>query len=82
MFTELHLARTLWRYALTRARAARINDPVNGRDRGASALEWAVISAIVVTAAVVIGGIVVKVVQDKGSTLERCANQPVGANGC
>lgn len=78
MFGELHLARTLLRYAAARRLALRAEP----RDLGASALEWAIISAIVVTAAVVIGGIVYNVVQTKGTTLQNCANQPVGATGC
>lgn len=75
---EIQLTRLLWRYAMARRAALRAAP----RDLGASALEWAIISAIVVTAAVVIGGVVYRVVQDKGTQLENCANQPVGANGC
>jgi hypothetical protein len=79
MFELMHLAATLWGVGVDRARALRAEPR---RDLGASALEWAIISAIVVTAAVVIGGIIYKVVQDKGTTLENCANQPVGAKNC
>lgn len=61
---------------------ARLADRDGARDRGASALEWAIISAILVTAAVLIGGVIYNVVQDKGNTLEQCANQPVGTAGC
>jgi hypothetical protein len=79
MLELLHLATTLWGVGVDRARAVRAEPR---RDLGASALEWAIISAIVVTAAVVIGGIIYNVVQDKGATLENCANQPVGAKNC
>lgn len=66
---------TLLLRALARVRSA-------GRTLGASAIEWAVISAIVVTAAVVIGGIIYNVVEDKGGDISRCADQPVGSPGC
>ena len=79
MMELLHVAATLWGVGVDRARTMRAGPH---RDRGASALEWAIISAIVVTAAVVIGGIIYNVVQDKGATLENCANQPVGAKNC
>jgi Flp pilus assembly pilin Flp len=78
MFTQLQMARTLWRYGLLRARTVREKD----LDRGATALEWAVISAILVTAAVFIGGIVYTVVQDKGKALEECAGAEAGTLGC
>jgi hypothetical protein len=61
---------------------ARVVRSASRGERGASALEWAIISAILVTAAVLIGGIIYNVVQDKGSQLENCANQPVGAKNC
>lgn len=73
------LAATLWQLALLRARVLRSDEH---RTLGASAIEWAVISAIVVTAAVVIGGIIYNVIEDKGSAIEDCANQPVGSPGC
>ncbi len=80
----LLMALDLWRHGLTRARMMRADGGAGDRPRdlGASALEWAVISAILVTAAVIIGGIVVAVVRQKGQDLQNCANQPVGANGC
>jgi Flp pilus assembly pilin Flp len=80
MFSELHLARTLWRYGLARAQQARSTRAE--RDLGASAIEWAVISAILVTAAVLIGGVVYTVVRDKSNAIATCSNQPVGAAGC
>lgn len=66
---------TLLRRALARARSG-------DRTLGASALELAIISAILVTAAVLIAGVVYRVVEDKGSKIEDCSNQPVGAAGC
>jgi Flp pilus assembly pilin Flp len=49
------------------------------REHGASALEWAVIAAIVVVAATAIGAAVYNIVQNKSDQLENCANQPVGS---
>lgn len=48
------------------------------RDLGASALEWAIIAAISVVIASVIGAIVYKVVSKKGSDLQNCANKAIG----
>lgn len=79
MLLLVRTALVLWGAGLHRARTVR---SAPRRDRGASALEWAIISAILVTAAVLIGGIIYNVVQDKGSQLENCANQPVGAKNC
>jgi Flp pilus assembly pilin Flp len=81
MFTELQLAHLLWCHGLARARVARSTRTAD-RDLGASAIEWAVISAILVTAAVLIGGVVYSVVRSKSRALETCANQPVGTAGC
>jgi Flp pilus assembly pilin Flp len=50
------------------------------RERGASALEWAIIAAIAVVIATVIGTVVYNVVQDKGTQLQNCADQPVGSS--
>lgn len=55
-----------------RVQALREDD---SRDFGASAIEWAIIAAISVIIATVIGGIVYKVVSDKGTQLQSCANQ-------
>lgn len=49
-----------------------------GRDAGASALEWAVIAAIVVVAATLIGGAVYKIVQTKSEELTKCSQTTVG----
>jgi hypothetical protein len=67
-------------HRIGRAFAAPLNRVrAGGADRGASALEWAVIAAVLVVAASAIGFVVYGVVQDKGSALEQCANQPIGA---
>ncbi len=47
------------------------------RDVGASALEWAIIAAIAVVIATVIGAVIYNVVKKKGTDLQNCANQPV-----
>lgn len=58
----------------------RMQDALRGaRERGASALEWALIAAIVVVAATFIGAAVYNVVQDKAAEMENCANAPVGS---
>ena len=53
-----------------------------GRELGASALEWAIIAAVVVVAASVIGGVIYNIVDTKSQQLEDCANQPIGSPGC
>jgi hypothetical protein len=53
-----------------------------GRELGASALEWAIIAAVVVVAASVIGGVIYNIVETKSEQLQECANQPVGSDGC
>lgn len=53
-----------------------------GRELGASALEWAIIAAVVVVAASVIGGVIYNIVDTKSQQLEECANQPIGSAGC
>lgn len=69
MYAPMLLALTLWSTGIARARAVRAADD---RELGASALEWAIISAILVTAAVLIGGIVYAVVERKGGEIESC----------
>lgn len=59
---------------LARLRAAL----TSAKDTGASALEWALIAAIVVVAATFIGAAVYNVVTDRASDMENCANVPVG----
>lgn len=51
-------------------------------DHGASALEWAVISAILVTAAVIIGGVIYNVVSDKSDAIEACGSLGANAESC
>jgi Flp pilus assembly pilin Flp len=70
----LAYALALWQTSVDRARRA------HSDDEGASALEWAIIAAILVVAATTIGAIIYNIVQDKGATLEQCANQPVGSS--
>lgn len=52
------------------------------RDVGASALEFAIIAAIVVVAASVIGAVIYNIVQTKSTKLNNCANQPIGSAAC
>ena len=49
------------------------------RDAGASALEFAIIAAVTVLAASVIGGIVFTIVNDKTDELEQCGTVATGA---
>ncbi|NNM46023.1 hypothetical protein HJG52_08380 [Knoellia sp. DB2414S] len=70
----LDVGLTLMRMALLRAQMARRDE------RGASALEWALIAAVVVVAASIIGGVVYRIVSNKSSQLENCANQPAGSS--
>jgi len=68
------LVSRLARVLSVRARRA----AARGRDAGASALEWAVIAAIVVVAATLIGGAVYKIVQTKSEELTECSGTAVG----
>ncbi|MEX2292014.1 MAG: hypothetical protein WD794_17015 [Mycobacteriales bacterium] len=52
------------------------------RDAGASALEFAIIAAIVVVAASVIGAVIYNIVDTKSTQLDNCANQPIGSAQC
>ncbi|MCI2240721.1 hypothetical protein MO973_34605 [Paenibacillus sp. TRM 82003] len=61
---------------LLSARARRA--AAQGRDAGASALEWAIIAAVVVVAASVIGGVVYNIVRTKSEALEECSTVAVG----
>lgn len=47
------------------------------RDAGASALEFAIIAAIVVVAASVVGAVIYNVVDTKAEDLQTCADQAV-----
>jgi Flp pilus assembly pilin Flp len=67
-------------YALTRHRALMADED---RELGASALEWAVISAIVVTAAVLIGTVIYNVVNNKTAAIKNCGSVANNATtGC
>jgi Flp pilus assembly pilin Flp len=46
---------------------------------GATVLEWALIAAVVVVAASAIAAVIFRIVEDKGASLEECANQPAGS---
>lgn len=60
-----------------RGRLAILREDEN-RDLGASALEWAIIAAISVVIASIIGAVVYNVVSKKGDDLQNCANQQPG----
>jgi Flp pilus assembly pilin Flp len=47
-------------------------------DRGASAIEFAIIAAVTVVAASIIGAVVYNIVKGKSEVLDKCANQPAG----
>jgi Flp pilus assembly pilin Flp len=47
---------------------------------GASVIEWAMIAAVVVVAASIIGAVIFNIVQDKSNQLDECANQPAGTD--
>ncbi|AKU18066.1 hypothetical protein [Luteipulveratus mongoliensis] len=49
------------------------------REEGASALEWAIIAAIVVVAATAVGAVVYKVVTNKASQIDNCGSLPAGS---
>lgn len=69
----LWFAVTLMRGAIGHARDRRRDE------RGATVLEWALIAAVIVVAASVIGGVVYNIVTTKSASLEECANQPAGS---
>jgi len=47
-------------------------------ERGASVLEWALIAAVMVVAASVIGAVIYNIVTTKSEALDKCSNQAVG----
>lgn len=67
---------------LTDELVARVRDLRTGdkRDLGASALEWAIIAAIAVVIASIIGVVVYNVVQKKGQDINKCAAQAVSSS--
>jgi Flp pilus assembly pilin Flp len=52
---------------------------IREREDGASVIEWAMIAAIVVVAASVIGVVVMKIVTNKSAQLDDCASKPAGS---
>ncbi len=67
----------LWDELQFRVRALRSSPR---RDLGASALEWAIIAAVSVVIATIIGTVIYNVVKDKGDQVKNCGNQPVGCS--
>lgn len=65
------LAVILWQGAF-----ARFNR-IRREEGGASVLEWALIAAVVVVAASVIGAVITKIVKDKSAKLESCSDSSV-----
>ncbi|MDH2413236.1 hypothetical protein [Nocardioides sp. CER19] len=61
-------------------RAQRLRRAERG-ERGASVLEWALIAAVVVVAASIIGAVIINIVTKKSTELDNCANQ-VGGTAC
>ncbi|MGH6655646.1 MAG: Flp family type IVb pilin [Actinocrinis sp.] len=60
----------------------RVADVRSGeKDRGASAVEWAVITFIVVAMVVVIGALISNAVRTKGKAVSDCINGVNAANG-
>ncbi|MGF7238102.1 MAG: hypothetical protein ACQSGP_24550 [Frankia sp.] len=83
MYVVLGAVLALCALGTVRIRALRNRDQAGvPGDAGASAVDWAVISAILVTAAVIIGGIVYNAVQTKGNVIQQCANQGANAAQC
>lgn len=68
--TSLTAAKTLWWIARGRMAALQRED---GRELGASAIEWAIISAILVAAAIFIGNAVYQKVTESSGKLDECS---------
>ena len=68
MFPELVFARVMFGYAMARAHTVKAR---KGNQIGASAIEWAIITAIVVTAALAIGLAVKNVVDKRKGEIEK-----------
>ena len=66
----------LWDVLVGRVQEARRSD------RGASALEWAIIAAVSVVIATIIGTIIYNVVQDKGKSITDCGAKAPGSGNC
>lgn len=52
------------------------------RERGASVVEWVVITTIVVVLAVTIGIIITDALNQKANTIKNCINDAGGTTGC
>jgi len=65
-------------YALIRLRARHARLEEDGLDRGASAVEWVVISMIVVGIVIAVGALLYKALDTKATAVQGCIN---GANG-
>lgn len=64
-----------------RARVARVRS--GDLERGASAVEWVVISMIVVTIVAVVGFFISQALQNKAKAVSKCINGTTGAKqGC
>ena len=48
-------------------------------ERGATVLEWALIAAVIVVAASIIGAVVYNIVDTKSTQLQDCADMPAGS---
>jgi Flp pilus assembly pilin Flp len=67
------LAVILWQGAFARLHRVREEED------GATVLEWALIAAVVVVAASIIGAVIFNIVKTKSANLNNCANKPVGS---
>jgi Flp pilus assembly pilin Flp len=76
MGPELQMVKFLLAYAHARAVKNRLGRQQD--EHGASAIEWAIISAIVVVAAVALGYVITTIVNNKGTQLQNCSNTTSG----
>lgn len=65
----------LWAFLVARVQVAREDDT------GASALEWAIIAAVSVVMATLIGGIIYKIVDSKSTAIDNCGSQAAAPGG-
>lgn len=71
MISELLFWRAMAGYAVARAHAQRARARQGHTDLGASALEWAIISAILVAAAIAIGAVVKSVISRRTAEIDQ-----------